>query len=42
MRAALVVETDSYGYSDPFHYDSAGYVDLGRRFAEAMASIRGQ
>ncbi|MEM9082057.1 MAG: sialate O-acetylesterase [Planctomycetota bacterium] len=32
----LVTSTDGYDYSDPFHYDSAGYLDLGRRFAEAM------
>jgi hypothetical protein len=35
-HAALVTSTDGYGYSDPWHYDSAGYVDLGRRFAEAL------
>jgi hypothetical protein len=35
-RAALVTSTDGYGYSDPWHYDSAGYVDLGRQFAEAF------
>lgn len=34
--AALVTSTDSYGYSDPYHYNSAGYVDLGIRFAQAM------
>jgi hypothetical protein len=36
--AKLVTSTDSYGYSDPWHYDSAGYVDLGRKFAEAFKS----
>lgn len=36
-NAALVTSTDAYGYSDPWHYDSAGYLDLGRKFAEAMA-----
>lgn len=35
--AALVTSTDEYGYSDPWHYDSAGYLDLGRQFAKAMA-----
>ncbi len=34
-RAAIVTSTDSYGYSDPWHYDTAGYLDLGKQFAEA-------
>ncbi len=38
--AALVTSTDEYGYSDKWHYDTAGYIDLGRRFAEAMAALR--
>lgn len=38
--AAVVTSTDGYGYSDPYHYDSAGYIDLGRRFAEAMHGLR--
>jgi len=37
--AALVTSTDDYSYSDPWHYDTAGYIDLGRRFAEAVAGI---
>ena len=37
--AALVTSTDEYSYSDPWHYDSEGYIDLGRRFADAMAKI---
>lgn len=37
--AALVTETDSYRYSDPYHYDSAGYVDLGTRFARAVLQL---
>ena len=37
--AALVVSTDGYGYSDPAHYDSAGYIDLGRKFAEALVIL---
>lgn len=36
-HAALVTATDEYGYSDPWHYDTAGYIDLGRRFADALA-----
>lgn len=39
-KAALVTSTDNYSYSDPWHYDSEGYLDLGRKFAEAMAAIR--
>lgn len=38
--AALVTSTDAYGYSDPWHYDSAGYLDLGRKFAEALVALR--
>lgn len=38
--AALVTSTDGYRYSDPWHYDSAGYLDLGRRFAEALDALR--
>lgn len=37
--AALVTSTDAYGYSDPWHYDSAGYLDMGKRFAEALHRI---
>lgn len=39
VSAALVTSTDKYGYSDPWHYDSAGYIDLGRQFAEAMLKL---
>lgn len=38
-HAALVTSTDAYSYSDPYHYDTAGYIDLGRQFAEALQSI---
>ncbi len=41
-RAALVTTTDAYGYSDRWHYDSAGYLDLGRQFAEAMIALEGR
>jgi len=40
--AALVTSTDQYGYSDKWHYDSAGYLDLGRQFAEKMAVLHGR
>ena len=37
--AALVTTTDGYDYSDKWHYDTAGYIDLGRQFAEALAGL---
>ncbi len=38
-HAALVTSTDGYGYSDPWHYDSNGFIDLGIQFANALDSI---
>lgn len=38
-NAALVTSTDQYGYSDPWHYDTAGYIDLGEEFGKAMAEL---
>ena len=38
-HAALVTSTDKYGYSDPYHYDTAGYIDLGRQFAIALHKL---
>lgn len=40
-NAAIVRTTRYYKYSDPWHYDSDGYIDLGRRFAEAIAQLAG-
>jgi hypothetical protein len=37
--AALVTSTDCYRYSDPWHYDNTGYLDLGREFAEALVKL---
>ena len=37
--AAIVTSTDRYGYSDRWHYDSAGFLDLGREFAAAMLKL---
>ena len=37
--AALVTSTDEYGFSDKYHYDSAGYIDLGKKFAEAVLEL---
>jgi hypothetical protein len=38
-NAALVVSTDAYAYSDKWHYDSAGYLDLGRECADAYLDL---
>ena len=38
-NAALVNTTDNYGYSDKYHYDSQGYIDLGRQFAKAVLKL---
>lgn len=35
-NAAIVRDTKNYDYSDPWHYDSEGYIDLGIKFAEAV------
>lgn len=35
-RAAIVRTTRYYSYSDTWHYDSNGYLDLGKEFAEAL------
>ena len=37
--AALVTTTDKYGYSDPYHYDTKGYIDLGQQFAIEMYNL---
>lgn len=39
-NAFLVTSTDEYQYSDPWHYDSHGYIDLGAEFAGAIAKLR--
>jgi len=38
--AALATSTDNYQYSDPWHYDSKGYIDLGGKFAQAMFELQ--
>jgi hypothetical protein len=38
-NAKLVTTTDNYNYSDPWHYDSEGYIDLGKQFAKEMSSL---
>ncbi len=37
--AALVTSTDNYGYSDRYHYDTAGFIDLGVQFANTMHKL---
>lgn len=39
VGAAIVRSTRYYKYSDPWHYDSEGYVDLGKKFAEAFYGL---
>lgn len=34
--AAIVRDTRYYKYSDPYHYDSRGYIDLGEKMADAV------
>ena len=38
-NAAIVRTTRYYLYSDPWHYDSEGYMDLGKRFAESLHQL---
>ena len=38
-NAALITCTDEYGYSDPWHYDTEGYVDLGKQFAKGVIGL---
>lgn len=38
-HAAIVTTTDNYAYSDPWHYDSDAYIDLGQAFALALDSL---
>jgi hypothetical protein len=38
-NAAIVRSTQHYAYSDPWHYDSQGYMDLGMEFARAFIQL---
>jgi len=40
--AAIVRTTRYYKYSDPWHYNSAGYIDLGKEFAKALYRLNGE
>ncbi|MEY8847506.1 sialate O-acetylesterase [Psychroserpens sp. XS_ASV72] len=38
-NATIVRSTRYYKYSDPWHYDSIGYIDLGKQFANAIYAL---
>jgi len=38
-HAGIVRTTSKYLYSDPYHYDSAGYIDFGKQFANEMFKV---
>ena len=38
-KAAIVRSTRNYNYSDRWHYDSSGYIDLGKEFAKAVYQL---
>jgi carbohydrate esterase-like sialic acid-specific acetylesterase len=38
-NAAIVTETENYNYSDRWHYDSEGFLKLGKEFAESLYLI---
>lgn len=35
-KVSIVRSTSSYKYSDKYHYDNEGYIDLGKQFANAV------
>lgn len=39
VNSAIIRTTRYYKYSDPWHYDSEGYIDLGKQFAEAVCKL---
>ncbi|SFU46108.1 hypothetical protein SAMN05216480_10493 [Pustulibacterium marinum] len=38
-NAAIVRTTRYYKYSDPWHYNTAGYIDFGKQFAKKMIAL---
>jgi hypothetical protein len=40
VNADLVTSTKNYKYSDPWHYDSKAYIDLGKNFAESIYRLQ--
>ena len=41
-NAAIVRTTRYYNYSDKWHYDSEGFIDLGKQFADAISKLNKQ
>lgn len=39
-NVAIIRSTKSYEYTDPHHYNSEGYLDLGEKFAEAIFKLQ--
>ncbi len=39
-NVAIVRSTSTYKYSDKYHYDSSGYIDLGIQFANAFYQLK--
>lgn len=39
-NAAIIEATKNYKYSDKYHYDSAGYMDFGKEFADAVFRLQ--
>jgi hypothetical protein len=38
--AAYVPDTENYGFSDPWHYDSEGFIKMGQAFAREMYKLQ--
>lgn len=38
-NALIIRTTKNYNYSDPWHYDSKGFIDLGEQFAIAIVKL---
>jgi len=38
-NAQIIRSTKKYDYSDPWHYDSQGFIDLGNQFAKAVNQL---
>lgn len=41
-NAAIVLTTDEYGYTDRAHYDTAGYLDLGKQMARELLALQSE
>jgi hypothetical protein len=39
-KAEFVTLTNEYRYSDPWHYNSEGFIVLGNQFAEALVKLK--